>query len=128
DGDRVPRRLKHALSVTETLDRPRAVSVGFHERIAVVRRRDEGLLDRARADPADQVPHGAGLVVRARRACAAERLLADDRARRLVVDVEVAGRIAELLVGELERVEVAREDRPGETVRRAAVDELQRLA
>src|SRR6185312_7502799 len=43
----------------------RAVRVaGVQERVAVVLRRDEGLLDRAWADPADQVPHRAGLVVR----------------------------------------------------------------
>src|SRR5919204_6094648 len=86
-----------------------APAVGRHERIAVVRRRDEGLLDRARADPADQVPHRAGLVVRAGRARPAERLLADDCPRRLVVDVEVAGGVAELLLGELERLTLARE-------------------
>ena len=54
-------------------------------------RRDEGLLDRARADPAQQVVDRAGLVVGARGPPAAEGLLADDRAGRLVVDVEVAG-------------------------------------
>src|SRR5213076_3331113 len=70
------------------LDRAAPV-VRRDERVAVVGRRDEGLLDRARADPADQVPHRAGLVVRPGRARAAERLLPDDRAGRLVVDVEV---------------------------------------
>src|SRR3982751_16170 len=44
-------------------------------------------------------PRGAGLVVRARRACAAERLLADDSSGRLVVDVEVARRVAEPVAG-----------------------------
>ena len=53
-------------------------------------RGDEGLLDRAGADPAQQVVDRARLVVRARRPTAAERLLADHRAGRLVVDVEVA--------------------------------------
>src|SRR4051794_36663149 len=67
------------------------------ERVAVVARRDERLLDRARCDPADQVPQRAGLVVRPRGAGAAERLLADDRAGRLVVDVEVSGRMTEPL-------------------------------
>ena len=37
----------------------------FEERVAVVGSRHERLLDRARADPADEVPHGARLVVRA---------------------------------------------------------------
>ena len=66
-----------------------------HERILVVARRHERLLDRPRADPAHQVQLRTGLVVRARRARAAERLLADDRAGRLVVDVEVAGGVAQ---------------------------------
>ena len=75
------------------------LSVGsVEERVAVVRRRHERLLDRARADPADQVPQRARLVVRARGARAAERLLADDGAGRLVVDVEVARRVAELVL------------------------------
>ena len=66
-----------------------------HERIPVVPRRAEVLLDRPRADPADQIQLRPGLVVGARRAGAAERLLADDRAGGLVVDVEVAGGIPE---------------------------------
>src|SRR5436190_11115194 len=74
------------------LDRAFAV-LRSHERVAVIRGRDERLLDRARADPADQVPHRARLVVRARRSSATEGLLADDRAGRLVVDVEVPGRV-----------------------------------
>ena len=60
--------------------------------------------------------------------CAAEGLLADDRPGRLVVHVEVPGRVPELLVGELERVELAREDGAGEAVGRALVDEVERLA
>src|SRR5687767_11789019 len=70
------------------------VPVRRHERIAVVGRRDERLLDRPRAHPADQVPHRARLVVRPGGTRAAEGLLRDDRARRLVVDVEVPGRVA----------------------------------
>ena len=66
-----------------------------HERVSEVAWRREGLLDGARADPPDQVQLRSGLVVRARGACASEWLLADDRAGRLVVDVEVAGRVAE---------------------------------
>ena len=75
--------------------RGRATSA--HVRVAVVLRRDERLLDRARRGPAQQVDRGAGLVVGARGPAAAERLLADDRAGRLVVDVEVAGREAQRL-------------------------------
>src|SRR5512133_1019955 len=98
-----------------------------HERIAVVLRRDERLLDRPRADPADQVPHRAGLVVRARRASPAERLLSDDGAGRLVVDVEVAGRVAQRFLRLVDRSALLREDRAGEPVRRRVVDELERL-
>src|SRR5712691_13272394 len=90
-----PKRRQAALLV---LGRTLAV-VRRHEGVAVVRGRHEGFLDRARADPPDQVPHRARLVVRAGRTRAAERLLADNRAGRLVVDVEVAGRIAKLLLG-----------------------------
>src|SRR4051794_27576803 len=48
-----------------------------HERVFVIRRRREGLLDRARADPAHEVELGACLVVRARSASTAEWLHAD---------------------------------------------------
>src|SRR5713101_5347163 len=48
-----------------------------HERVAVVGRRHERLLDRARARPADQVPHRTGLVVGAGCTATAERLLPD---------------------------------------------------
>src|SRR4051812_49045396 len=99
----------------------------IHERVAVVRRRDELLLDRARRDPADEVPHRAGLVIRAGRPRAAERLLADDRAGRLVVHVEVAGRVAEPVLGGLDGGAVLREHRAREPVRRAAVDEVERV-
>jgi len=48
---------------------------GREERVAEVRRRRERLLDRARAHPAEQVQRAAGLVVGARQARAAERLV-----------------------------------------------------
>src|SRR4029453_10550583 len=99
-----------AAAATTARARPRftasdraAPVVGRHERVAVFGRRHERLLDRARAHPADQVPHRAGLVVCSGRAGAPERLLTDDSACRLVVHVEVAGCVTELLVGELER-------------------------
>ena len=76
----------------------RASRPSAHVRVAVVLRRHEGLLDRARRGPAQQVDRGAGLVVGAGRAAAAEGLLPDDGAGRLVVDVEVAGREAQRLV------------------------------
>src|SRR3954453_11184446 len=97
------------------------------ERIAVVARRDERLLDRARADPADQVPHRASLVVRAGCARAAERLLADDGAGRLVVDVEVARRVAQSRLRRVDRGAILGEDGAGEAVWRAAVDEVEHV-
>src|ERR671934_1719911 len=105
--------------------RSAGAAVRIHERVPVVPRRDERLLDGARADPADQVPNRPRLVVRARGARPAERLLADHRAGRLVVHVEVAGRVAELLACLLDRAALVREDSPREPVRRAAVDELE---
>ena len=98
----------------------RQSSLRLQERVAVVRRRHERLLDRARRRPADEVPHRAGLVVRARGARAAERLLPDDRTGRLVVDVEVAGRVAQALPRRSTARAVAREDRAGERVRAPA--------
>ena len=77
-------------------DSPKGPALLFaHERVLVVARRRERFLDRPRADPSHEVQLRAGLVVRARRARAAERLLADDRACGLVVDVEVAGGVAQ---------------------------------
>src|SRR5688500_2014857 len=102
-------------------------SVRAHERIAVVGRRHERLLHGPRADPADQVPERAGLVVRAGRARSPEGLLADDGPRGLVVDVEVAGGVAERCVRLLDGVAVVGEDGARERVRRAGVDELERV-
>src|SRR5438874_8050685 len=82
--------------------RPGGVRLVVHERVAVVLRRRERLLDRARADPPDEVPHRAGLVVRARGARAAEGLLPDDGAGRLVVDVEVPRRVTEPLARDVD--------------------------
>src|SRR4051794_17775749 len=101
--------------------------LGQEERVAVVAGRDERLLDRPRADPADQVPHRARLVVRPGSTAAAERLLADDGAGRLVVHVEVAGGVAEHFPGLLDRLAVARENGAGEPIGRGGVDELERL-
>src|SRR5690606_33417851 len=86
-----------------------------------------GLLDRARADPAHEVQLRTGLVVRARRARAAERLLTDDSARGLVVDVEVARGVAQRRRRLADRRTVAREDRARKRIRRGLVDDLARL-
>ena len=48
---------------------------------------------------------------------AAERLLADDGAGRLVVDVEVAGRVASASCASSDGGAIAREDRAGQGVR-----------
>src|SRR5229473_8061524 len=101
--------------------------IRIHEGIPVVGRRHVGLLDHARARPADQVEERAGLVVGARCPRAAERLLPDHRAGRLVVDVEVAGGIDQRLRRGANRVAVACEHRPGQPVWARAVAQLQRL-
>src|SRR5215204_2403363 len=103
------------------------VRIRIEERVAVVARGEEGLLHRPGADPADQIPHRPRLVVRPRRARAAERLLPDDCARRLVVDVEVAGGVAEPVGGLVDRGAVLAEDGAGQAVGRGAVDEVERL-
>src|SRR5450755_1544874 len=69
--------------------------LGIHERVMVFGGGDERFLHRARVRPAHEVHLRSGLVVRARRARAAERLLSDDRARGLVVDIEISGGVAE---------------------------------
>src|SRR5581483_5241609 len=57
----------------------------------------------------------------------AERLLADHGAGRLVVHVEVAGGVAQALARKLDGPAVSREHGAGEAVRRAAVDEVERV-
>src|SRR5262245_66208028 len=54
-----------------------------HERIREARRRRKGFLDGPRTGPSNEIQLGPCLVVRPRRARAAERLLADDRSGRL---------------------------------------------
>src|SRR6266852_2017534 len=98
--------------------------VVFHEGVAVIGGRRVRLLDHARADPADQVEERAGLVVGARRARAAERLQAYDSACRLVVDVEVAGRVDEPLRRLADRLPVPRENRARQPVRTGAVAQV----
>src|SRR5262245_61826716 len=89
-----------------------------HVRVRGVGRGREVLLDRAGGDPADQVPEAAGLVVGAGGAGAAEGLLADDGAGGLVVDVEVAGGVAEAGLGGVDGGAVAREHSAGQGVGR----------
>src|SRR2546423_3127801 len=96
-----------------------------HERIPRVAWRHEILFDRPRAGPADQVEQATGLVVGPARARATERLLPNDRSRRLVVLVEVAGGVPERRIGFGQRRAVLREDAAREGVGRGAVDERQ---
>src|SRR4051794_9685897 len=72
-----------------------ARSALIEERVAPRGRRHERLLHRAEARPPPEVHEAARLVVGAGGARAAEGLLSDDSAGALVVDVEVAGRVAE---------------------------------
>src|SRR5881628_2010245 len=116
-----------AASTTEVaIPNARASLLFCHERIVVLRRWREGLLDRPRAHPAHEIELRAGLVVRAARPRAAERLLSNDGAGRLVVDVEVSGGVAERDVRLLDRAAVRREHRTGERVWRRLVDDLER--
>src|SRR6476620_3402747 len=77
------------------VDRTLLLEVG----VAVVRHPQVVFRRAPRAGETNQVPHRAGLVVGARRARTADRLLADDGAGGLVVDVEVAGRVPQGGVG-----------------------------
>src|SRR5260370_38913124 len=96
-------------------------------RVAVVAYRQVVSLDRPRASEADHVPDRAGFVVRPGGPGAAERLLTDDRAGRLVVDVEVAGRVAQR-VGRLpDGCFIRGEDRSGEPIRGRLVHQPPRL-
>src|SRR5437879_9756041 len=132
-----PRRERaRQLAVAELLADPRRPAVldgrhdllaGLHERVAKIGRRDERLLDRPRAHPTEEVHEAPRLVVRPRRARAAKGLLANDGTRRLIVDVEVAGRVGQRLRQPGERRAIPREDRAGERGGRAPVAERQRL-
>src|ERR1700756_3300135 len=90
---------------------PRGVAPSTHMWVTVVGGRDERLLDRPGGDPADQVEHRARLVVGAAGPRAAKRLLADHRAGWLVVDVEVARAVAELVARPRDRRAGGSEDR-----------------
>src|SRR5690606_3585003 len=92
-----------------------------HVGVAVVGGRDEGLLDRPGGRPAEQVEFGAGLVVGAGGAGAAEGVLAGDGAGGFVVEVEVAGGVAEGVGGAGRGGAVVGDDRAGEGVGRGVL-------
>src|SRR5258708_13538824 len=75
------------------------MSIGFNAWMAIIRWWLECFLDRSRRYPPREIPYGTRLVIGARRSRAAERLLADYRPRRLIIDVEVAGGVAKPLSG-----------------------------
>src|SRR5438067_1046902 len=101
--------------------------VVFHERVAMVGRRHVRLFDDAGAYPSEQVQERAGLVVGARSAGTAEGLESHDRTCRLVVDVEIARRVDELLRGFANRLPVTRKHRTCQAIRARAVAEVERL-
>lgn len=79
-------------------------------RVVVFGRRNKVLLDRARRDEAVKDRDRARLVVGAGRASTAKGLLANNRARALVVDVKVAGSVAQQVRRALERDAVLAEN------------------
>ena len=104
-----------------------AITSSSHVRVVVVGGRDERLLDRPGRRPPQQVQRRTGLVVGARRAGTAERLLADDGAGGLVVDVEVARREAQPVLGLQHRVAIVGDHRAGQRILRAGVDDVEHL-
>lgn len=63
------------------------------KRICKVMRRVERLLDGTSGYPANEVQIGTGFVIGTRCPCSTERLLADNGTGRLVVEVEISGRV-----------------------------------
>src|SRR5215203_5416673 len=86
-------------------------------RITPVGGRDEVFFDGSGAGPAEQVLRGARLVVGAAGPPTAERLLSNDGAGGLVVDVEIAGGEAKQFGGLGDGLPVLGDDRAGEPVR-----------
>ena len=110
----------HDTGQSLTVPRPEVsclVSILCKERIPIVGCRNKGVLDGARAGPADEVPQAAGLVVGAAGAGAAEGLHSDHGSCGLVVHVVVAGCVAQLVVGNLLGLQAVAEESAGEGVR-----------
>src|SRR5215472_15189141 len=91
-------------------------TVSAHVRVLMVDGRNEGLLDRAGVDPADQVEDRPGLVVRAASPGTPEGLLPDNGSGRLVVDVEVPSRIPQRVRGPGDGRAIGGDDGAGERV------------
>ena len=77
---------------------------GLVEWVTVIGRRGQCLLDRPRADPAEEVEVGPCLVIGSRSSGTSERLLTNDCACWFVVDVKVAGGIFECAHGVIDGV------------------------
>src|SRR5205814_10059116 len=103
------------------------VLLRLHERVPIIRRRRKRLLDVPGAHPAHEIELRPRLVVSAGTASSAKRLLPDHRAGRLVVDVEIAGRIAERERSLADSSAVRAEHPPRQRVWRRLVDDLQCL-
>src|SRR4026207_774187 len=86
-------------------------SVRTREGGAISRGRNEGLLNRAGADPTQHICHRAGLIVSTAGSRSAKRLLPDNSPRGFVVDVEVPRRIAQCRSRLIDRLPVVGEDR-----------------
>src|SRR5258708_29426118 len=92
------------------------MSIGFNAWMAIIRWWLECFLDRSRRYPPREIPYGTRLVIGARRSRAAERLLADYRARRLIIDVEVAGGVTKPIGCARDGTAITGEDRAREAV------------
>src|SRR5690349_5764566 len=91
--------------------------------IPVVHGRHERLFDRAHRYPPRQVRLRAGLIVGTRTTCAAEWLLSYHGASRLIVDIKIAGGIAQSFRRFLDGVSITREDRSRQSIGRRIVYE-----
>jgi len=83
---------------------------------------NEILFDRANRDKPTQQVHAASLIIRAARPRPTKRLLPDNSASALAVDVEVAGRVAQRILREAHGGAVAREHRARQRILRSLVD------
>src|SRR5262249_9608938 len=94
------------------------ISFFHHVGILVIPGRRERFLDGSRTHPTQQIDLGTSFVVCPRRPSTSERLLSDDSAGRLVVDVEVASGVSQQLAGLHDGRPLGGKDRTGQCVRR----------
>ena len=96
-------------------------------RVDVVFNPDKVLLDAPRRDEAVEDGHAACLVVRTTRTRTAKWLLADDRARALLVVVNVTRRVTQTVRRLQESLAFGCEDSSGERICTRRIDELKRF-